>query len=122
MPKDTKEEKKARKQAIEDASKGAVEVPLDVLKHTIEAFDLAKAVAERGNKNSVSDAGVAAVMAKACAEGAYYNVKINLPNIADKEYVRKSLAEADAALALAREKAAEVTAIVDKILAGRMKE
>jgi len=122
MPKDTKEGKKARKQAIEDASKGAVEVPLDVLKHTIEAFALAKAVAERGNKNSVSDAGVAAVMAKACAEGAYYNVKINLPNIADKEYVRKSLMEADAALALAREKAAEVIGIVDGILTGRMKE
>ena len=93
-----------------------MEVPLEVLRGTIEALELAEAVALRGNRNSLSDAGVAALMAKACAEGAYYNVKINLPGLTDKEYVRKTLTEADDILKQARSKTAEIAAIVEKAL------
>ncbi len=112
MPKDTIEEKAMRKKAIDEATRGATEVPLDVLKASIEALDLAKAVALRGNINSNSDAGVAALMARACAEGAYYNVTINLPSISDKEYVKNVHEEAKRILEEARKKAEEVTDIV----------
>jgi glutamate formiminotransferase/formiminotetrahydrofolate cyclodeaminase len=116
LPKDTKEEKKAREKAIEDATKGAIDVPFEVLKGTLEALDLAAAVVERGNRNSISDAGVAGIMAKACAEGAYYNVVINLPGISDKEYVKKAYAEAKKVLAAVREKAEKIAVKVEGAL------
>jgi len=122
MPKGTKEEIAARDKAIEDATKGATDVPLDVLKGTLEALELAKAVAERGNRNSLSDSGVSALMAKACAEGAYYNVIINLPGIADKDYVNKTAAEALDILKQVRMKADEITGMVQKGLEDDLKD
>jgi glutamate formiminotransferase/formiminotetrahydrofolate cyclodeaminase len=60
-----------------------------VLEKSIEALRLAKEVALKGNKNSLSDAGVAGLTAQAAAEGAYYNIKINLPDIQDSEFKSK---------------------------------
>jgi glutamate formiminotransferase/formiminotetrahydrofolate cyclodeaminase len=116
MPKGTKDEKKARNEAIEEATKGAIDVPFEVLRGTLEALELAKAVVERGNRNSISDAGVAALMAKTCAEGAYYNVIINLPGISDKEYVSKTLSEAKDILAKVRKQADEIADSVESAL------
>lgn len=109
LPKGTEEEQEARDKAIEEATKGAIDVPLEVLSGTLEALELAQAIAERGNRNSLSDAGVAALMAKACAEGAYYNVVINLPGISDKEYVKKKSTEAKGILEQARINADKIT-------------
>ena len=86
MPKKTDEDKKLREEAIEDATKEATLIPLEVMKKTVEILDLAEKAERRGNQNSVSDAGVAAIMANAACESAYLNVIINLGNIKDDEF------------------------------------
>jgi glutamate formiminotransferase/formiminotetrahydrofolate cyclodeaminase len=95
LPKATDADKKARAAAVEEATKGATLVPLAVLRRSLEAARLAKSVVERGNKNSISDGGVAALTARSAAEGAYLNVRINLPGITDGDFRRETLAEAD---------------------------
>jgi len=90
----TEEQKKEREQAIEEATKEATLVPFEVLKKSVEAVELAKEVVLKGNKNSLSDAGVAGLSAQTAAEGAYYNIKINLPNIQDKQFRSKISKEA----------------------------
>jgi glutamate formiminotransferase/formiminotetrahydrofolate cyclodeaminase len=95
LPKATDADKKARAAAVEEATKGATLVPLAVLRRSLEAARLAKSVVERGNKNSISDGGVAALTARSAAEGAYLNVRINLPGITDGNFRRETLAEAD---------------------------
>jgi glutamate formiminotransferase/formiminotetrahydrofolate cyclodeaminase len=61
-------------------------VPFGVLEKCFEALKLAKEVVLHGNKNSLSDAGVAGLTAQAGAEGAFYNVRINLPDIQDEKF------------------------------------
>lgn len=95
LKKKTDEQKKERDQAIESALKEATLVPFRVLEKSVEALEVAKDVVINGNKNSVSDAGVAGLTAQAAAEGAYYNVKINLPDIQDKAFKSKVSAEAN---------------------------
>ncbi len=87
MPKKTDEQKAEREKTIESASHEATRVPFQVLETCVAALQLAKEVALCGNKNSISDAGVAALSAQAGAEGAYYNVIINLPGILDQAFV-----------------------------------
>ncbi len=89
LPTSTEEQQKEKDQAVEEATKEATLVPFTVLEKSVEALMLAEEAALKGNKNSVSDAGVAGLAAQAAAEGAYYNVKINLPNIQDKEFITK---------------------------------
>jgi len=83
----TPEEKEAKIQAVEDATKHATLIPLGVLEHSLEVIKLAKIMTERGNPNSMSDAGVGGIMAAAAAEGAFLNVLINLPGISDTEWI-----------------------------------
>jgi len=94
LKKKNEEEKKEREQAIEEATKEATLVPFEVLKKSVETLELAKEVALKGNKNSLSDAGVAGLAAQTAAEGAYYNIKINLPNIQDEKFKSKVSKEA----------------------------
>lgn len=94
LPKKSDEEKAARDDAIQVATINATLVPLGVLQRTREAAELARRVVERGNRNSISDAGVAALAARTAAEGAYLNVRINLPGIEDKKFRTETLAEA----------------------------
>lgn len=91
LPKGCDEEKAARKQAIQDATKYAIEVPLQVMEASLEVMDVAKAMAETGNPNSVSDAGVGALCARSAVFGAFLNVKINAADFADKTYVEDVL-------------------------------
>ena len=86
LPKTTEDQKKEKEMAVEEALKEATLVPLEVLKKSLELLELARAVAVNGNKNSLSDAGVAGLTAQAAAEGAYFNVRINLPNIRDQKF------------------------------------
>lgn len=86
MKNKTDEQKEARAAAIEETSKKATLVPLEVLEKCLEALNLAKEVVLSGNKNSISDAGVAGLTAQAGAEGAFYNVRINLPDIQDEKF------------------------------------
>lgn len=122
LPKKTDEDKAAREEAMQEASREAIEVPLAVLERTAEVLELAAAVAERGNPNSASDAAVAALSAGACAEGAYDNVMINLPGITDKDWcdevADRARAALDASTARAAEIAGEVRAKLEEEAAG----
>ncbi len=93
LPKSTDEEKAIRKQAIQEATKYAIEIPFKVMKIAYESMEVIKAMAEIGNPNSVSDAGVGALAARSCVMGAYLNVKINCAGLEDKEFANKIIAE-----------------------------
>ncbi len=89
MPKDTPEEQEKRNKEIFEATKEATIVPLDTARLALQVLEMSKEVAEKGNVNSVSDAGVAALMAKAAIEGAIYNVKINISGFEDEAFVNE---------------------------------
>lgn len=93
LPKKSADQMAQREQAVEHATKNACLVPLEVMKNALEVLKLARIVAESGNANAVSDAGVAALTALAAVQGAALNVKINLPGIKDREFVGQMLAE-----------------------------
>lgn len=116
LPKKTDEEKAAREKAVEAANKEATLIPLSVLEKTIPSLKLAAVVAKDGNQNSLSDSGVAALMARASAHGAYYNVLINLRGINDKAWAKDIRAKADKFLAEADKLADEIGSSVVKKL------
>ena len=87
LPKDSDDQKALRSAAIQGAAKEATLVPLEVMKHCIDGIALAKIVGEKGNTNSLSDAGVSALMFHAACESAALNVRINLSGIHDVEFV-----------------------------------
>jgi len=91
LAKATEEEKAIRTQAIQDASKYAIEIPFRVMQKSFESMEVIKAMAEIGNPNSVSDAGVGALCARTAVMGAYLNVKINASGIDDKTYANEKL-------------------------------
>lgn len=95
MPKKTDIEAKRREELLEEATKAAIEVPLKTMKQVEETLHLMDRVSIIGNVNSISDAGVAAINALGCAEGAYMNVLINLKNLKDEKYCSEKLEEAD---------------------------
>jgi glutamate formiminotransferase/formiminotetrahydrofolate cyclodeaminase len=88
LPKKTDEEKVARKQAIQDATKNAIMVPFKVMEIAYKAMEVIKAMAEIGNPNSVSDAGVGALALRSCVKGAFLNVKINSGDLDDTTFVQ----------------------------------
>ena len=94
LPKKSDEEIAARKQAIQDATKEATLVPFTVLEKSKEAAQLALIVSEKGNQNSLSDSGVAGLAAAAAAEGALYNVMINLDGIDDEIFKEETAQKA----------------------------
>jgi glutamate formiminotransferase/formiminotetrahydrofolate cyclodeaminase len=95
LPKSTDEEKAIRGAHIQEATKGAIEVPMEVLRTTVQSFELLEAMANEGNPASKSDAAVGALCARAAAHGAYLNVKINLEELKDEDYQTQIVAEAD---------------------------
>jgi glutamate formiminotransferase/formiminotetrahydrofolate cyclodeaminase len=93
LPKKSEQEKKDRNNAIQDATKYAIEVPFKVMNLCYESMGVMKAMAEIGNPNSVSDAGVGAIAALAGVKGAYLNVKINAGGLEDKIFVADILSK-----------------------------
>lgn len=91
LPKNTPEEKAARSEAIQEATKYATEVPFRTMRSTYEAFDVIRYVAEHGNPNSVTDAGVGALCARSAVMGAFLNVRINAAGLKDKAFVDEIL-------------------------------
>ncbi len=90
-PNKSKNEKQERKEAIEEATKNAIMVPFKVMETAFGAFEVLKAMAETGNPNSVSDAGVGTLAIRSCVMGAFLNVKINASGLDDKEFVETIL-------------------------------
>ncbi|MBK8349683.1 MAG: glutamate formimidoyltransferase [Saprospiraceae bacterium] len=116
MPKGSDEEKSARKSAMHAATIGAIEVPLKVMKVSLESMQMLREMAEKGNPNSVSDAGVGALCARTAVEGAALNVRINCSGFDDKEYVAKSLDQAEEMLQLAKQQEREIMELVEQVI------
>ena len=93
LPNTTPEEKTARKAAIQAATRKAIEVPFKVMQLAFSSFPLIKQMVETGNPNSVTDAGVGALCARAAVRGAYMNIQVNTGGLNDKEYAEAVLAE-----------------------------
>lgn len=108
LPKATPEDQAKRKAAMEEATKKATLIPLEVMRQSEKTLPLIEAVAAKGNKNSLSDAGVAASQAKACARGAYLNVLINLQGISDRAFAATTAREAKGLLARVEQQAGAV--------------
>jgi methenyltetrahydrofolate cyclohydrolase len=98
LPKETDPQKALRNAAVREATKEATLVPLEVMKHCIDALALAQEVASKGNANSVSDAGVSAIMLHAACEAAALNVRINLNSLNDPDFVGWKTEEVDSVL------------------------
>ncbi|MCB5252230.1 MAG: glutamate formimidoyltransferase [Candidatus Cloacimonetes bacterium] len=94
LPKKTDEEIAYRNQQIELGTQAAIIAPLNVLRISLRALQLAKEVAKIGNINALSDAGVAALTALAAAKAANFNVLINISGITDEDFKKNTLAEA----------------------------
>ena len=95
MPKETDEEKAARSAAIQEATKHAAEVPLEVARRAYGLMPRIAEVARRGNLNAVTDACVAMLSARNAVLAALLNVRINLSSLKDQELVARLQAEAD---------------------------
>ncbi len=113
LPKGTDEEKAARTAAIQEATKYAIEVPFRTMQRAFDAFEVIKAMAEVGNPNSVSDAGVGALCARSAVMGAYLNVKINAGDLKDKSFVDNILAKGAEIEAKAKQVEIEILEIVN---------
>jgi formiminotetrahydrofolate cyclodeaminase len=87
-PKATADEQVSRKAAIQDALRGATDVPLGVVRLSAAALEHAKAIAAHGNRNAASDVGVAAALLRAGADGARLNIEINVGSVTDASYTR----------------------------------
>lgn len=99
MPKGTEEEKRLRSEAIQHATLFAARVPLETMKASLKVFDLCREMVDKGNPNSVSDAGVGALAARSAVIGAGMNVKINASSLKDRETAQSLITEANAIIA-----------------------
>ena len=116
MPKKTDEEKALRSEAIQQATLFATEVPLETMKASSRVFELCRQMVAEGNPNSVSDAGVGALAARAAVLGAGMNVKINAASLKDRTKADALIAEADKLIEKANAEEKEITAAVDKVI------
>ena len=107
MPKSNEQEITVRRQAIEEATKYATEIPFKVMEISYKSMEVMKEMAEKGLQNSLSDAGVGILCARTAVVGAYFNVRINAKDIKDRKYAENIIEEAkavyDAAIALEQE-------------------
>ena len=114
LPKGTEEEKAARKNAINEATKLAIEVPFKVMQVSYDSMEVIKAMAEVGNPNSVSDAGVGALCARSAVMGAFMNVRINASGYDDAAFVADVLSRGREIEDKAKGKEAEILKIVNE--------
>ena len=112
MPKETENQIKKRKQAIQNGYKTASQVPFETAQTCEKILDIAMFVAKNGNENSITDSGVSALIAKAGVEGAILNVKINLGSIQDEEFVKKLSSKLDKMDINCKQKTEEILKIV----------
>ena len=116
MPKNNDEEKALRSEAIQKATLFATEVPLETMKASVKVFELCRQMVAEGNPNSVSDAGVGALAARAAVIGAGMNVKINASSLKDRQKAEALIAEANAIIEKANAEEKEITATVEKMI------
>jgi glutamate formiminotransferase/formiminotetrahydrofolate cyclodeaminase len=112
LPKATNEEKTERILAIENTTKYACEVPLNVMQTAFETLALLDAMIEKGNQNSLTDAGVGVLCVKTAVRGAYFNVLVNAKELKDRTYADKVIAEAKILLA---QNHTQADALIEKV-------
>lgn len=117
LPKNSEAEKLSRKQAIQEATRYAIEIPFRTLKKSFEIFELCEAMIHEGNPNSVSDAGVGVLCARAAMHGAFLNVKINATSLEDQTVVKSLLDEAEALIRKADQLETNLLLQVEKVIA-----
>jgi glutamate formiminotransferase/formiminotetrahydrofolate cyclodeaminase len=117
LPKTTLEEKKIRKESIQFATLNAIQVPLKVMQLALGSMEVIKAMAETGNANSVSDAGVGVLCARAAVRGAWLNVKINARGLDDKEKVAEIQEKAEKLAQKAESLESDILQIVEEKMA-----
>ena len=116
MPKGSEAEKAARNEAIQQATKDAIQIPFGVMETAYGSMELIQAMAEGGNPNSVSDAGVGALAARSAVLGAHLNVKINASGVDDKAWIEDLLTRARSI----ETKALEAEKKILEIVAGKL--
>ena len=116
LPKATEEEKEIRSKAMVAATKNAIETPLEVMEVACDAYSFLKVMAQKGNPNSVSDAGVGALACRAAVHGAYLNVKINCSGFEEEKYVNRIFKKAEKLLKKSDTSCAAIIKIVDKVI------
>ena len=114
LPKSTDAEKAARTLAIQEATKFAIEIPFKVMELSLQSMEIIKAMAEIGNPNSVSDAGVGALCARSAVMGAFMNVRINASGYSDKTYVDAVISRGKTVESKAIELESEILNIVNE--------
>lgn len=112
LPKKTDEEKATRQQAVQDATRFATEIPFKTMKLCYESMVVSKAMAEIGNPNSVTDAGVGALAARAGVIGAFLNVKINASGLDDKAFADDIIKQGENIVEKAKQLEIEILNIV----------
>lgn len=114
LPKNSDQEKAIRDQAIQDATRYATEVPFKTMEKAFSSFDVIKAMAETGNPNSVTDAGVGALCARSAVMGAFLNVKINASGLKDKNFASEIISKAEAIQQQAKALEEEILKLVNE--------
>jgi len=113
LPKNTEEEKQVRNEKIEDGYKRALDIPYEVTKRAYMIYDHILIACNYGNKNAISDAGVAALLLQAAIESAVLNVKINLSCINDETFKEEVLKQCDEIVKNGNTKRDEILSIVN---------
>ncbi len=113
MPKGTPEEKELRKQAIENATKYATEIPFQVMETVFNSMEVMDAMLKDGLQNSLSDSAVGILCAKTAVTGAYFNVRINAKDIKDRAFAEEIIIKATKIYQATVQKEKEVIAFID---------
>jgi formiminotetrahydrofolate cyclodeaminase len=116
LPHESEEEKTERTHAVQEATKRAALVPMDVLRRCETLVLLSRSAALKGNENAISDAGVAAVMAQAAAKSACLNILINLSTITDEDFIGKLKTEQENVMKTVKDISEETLNIVKQKL------
>jgi glutamate formiminotransferase/formiminotetrahydrofolate cyclodeaminase len=116
LPKSSEEQKAHRTHAIQSATKHAIEIPMQVAETAHNAFELAEAMAELGNPNSITDAGVGAMCLRTAILGAVLNARVNTADLTDKAFVVKTLNRCAELVESTTSREAAVLARVDVVL------
>jgi len=116
LPKSTDDQKRARKNAIQSATKHAIEIPMQVAEIAHDALEVAEAMAQFGNPNSITDAGVGAMCLRTAVLGAILNARVNTADLVDEAFVSSTLSRCAELVSSVNSREAAILARVDELL------
>jgi glutamate formiminotransferase len=116
LPKKTEEEIKARKQAVQEATRNAMLIPFKVMETAFPGFELIREMVNKGNPNSITDAAVGALAIRTCIRGAFLNVRINASGLEDKEFVKELLNNGQVIESAASREEEDIMKITEEII------